>query len=74
MQQTVSANTFTRSGFIFTGWNTAADGSGTSYAPGAVLTLTNNITLYAQWTTRVTVPAPVPCGDTNQRGGTDARP
>ena len=51
VQQTVSANTFTRSGFIFTGWNTAADGTGTSYAPGAVLTLTGNITLYAQWTT-----------------------
>ncbi len=74
VQQTVSANTFTRSGFIFTGWNTAADGTGTSYAPDAVLTLTGNITLYAQWTTRVTVPAPVPCGDTNQRGGTNARP
>ena len=50
VQQTVSANTFTRSGFIFTGWNTAADGTGTAYAPGTAITLTDNITLYAQWT------------------------
>ena len=50
VQQTVSANTFTRSGFIFTGWNTAADGTGTSYNNEAVLTLTENIALYAQWT------------------------
>lgn len=39
----------------FTGWNTAADGSGTSYAPGTTVSnLSNNtagvtITLYAQW-------------------------
>ncbi|WP_161934669.1 InlB B-repeat-containing protein, partial [Lactococcus lactis] len=39
----------TRSGYTFTGWNTSADGSGTSYAPGADLTLSNDTTLYAQW-------------------------
>ncbi|WP_161934642.1 InlB B-repeat-containing protein, partial [Lactococcus lactis] len=37
------------SGYTFTGWNTSADGSGTSYAPGADLTLSNDTTLYAQW-------------------------
>jgi hypothetical protein len=34
----------------FTNWNTAADGSGTAYNPGATFTITNNVTLYAQWT------------------------
>ncbi|MBQ6021006.1 MAG: leucine-rich repeat protein [Clostridia bacterium] len=34
----------------FTGWNTAADGSGTAYAPGEVYIGTADVTLYAQWT------------------------
>jgi hypothetical protein len=33
----------------FTGWNTAADGTGTNYSAGAALTVTANLTLYAQW-------------------------
>ena len=36
-------------GFVFDGWNTAADGTGTSYADGATVTLSANTTLYAQW-------------------------
>ncbi len=40
---------FTRSGYIFAGWNTKADGSGTAYADGASVTLTGDLTLYAQW-------------------------
>ena len=40
---------FSKSGFFFTAWNTAADGSGTSYRPGATFTLTGNALLYAQW-------------------------
>jgi uncharacterized repeat protein (TIGR02543 family) len=48
---TVAANAFTRDGYTFTGWNTAADGSGTSYQPGDLFTLTETATiLYAQWT------------------------
>ena len=48
------ANVFTRSNHIFVGWNTKADGSGTSYADGtSVLNLTAqagaSVTLYAQW-------------------------
>ena len=39
----------TYSGHSFNGWNTASDGSGTSYADGAIITLKGNITLYAQW-------------------------
>lgn len=51
---TLPANTFTRSGYVFTGWNTAADGSGRAIADAATvqdLTTQNNgiVTLYAQW-------------------------
>ena len=31
------------------GWNTAADGSGTSYMPGDVIKVTKNMVLYAMW-------------------------
>ncbi|MBQ6065628.1 MAG: InlB B-repeat-containing protein [Clostridia bacterium] len=34
----------------FNNWNTKQDGSGTSYAPGAVYNDDANVTLYAQWT------------------------
>jgi len=45
----LTTNTFTRTGYTFTGWNTAADGSGTAYADGANYSFTADITLYAQW-------------------------
>ena len=48
----LAPNTFSRTGYTFNGWNTAADGSGTAYADGAnVRDLTSGaaITLYAQW-------------------------
>ena len=50
----LSANAFTRAGYTFTGWNTAANGSGTAYAEGQTiqnLTTVNDgtVTLYAQW-------------------------
>jgi|GEM_PF-1570685 len=41
----------TRAGYTFAGWNTAANGSGSSYAAGDVHTLSvRNLSLYAQWT------------------------
>lgn len=46
---TVPSNSFTRSGYQFTGWNSAANGSGTAYTVGQTVTLNQNITLYAQW-------------------------
>ncbi|BDS49632.1 InlB B-repeat-containing protein [Rhodoluna sp. KAS3] len=46
--------TFTRTGYTFVGWNTAANGSGTAYANLAEITTTNDVTLYAQWRTGVT--------------------
>ncbi len=48
----LEANGFTRAGYDFTGWNTAADGSGESYADGATvknLTISSSVNLYAQW-------------------------
>lgn len=39
-----------RTNFTFNGWNTAANGSGTSYAAGTTITMNANYTLYAQWT------------------------
>lgn len=52
---TVSNTVPTRDGYTFTGWDTAADGSGTDYAGGDPYPLPNSgtATLYAQW-------APVP--------------
>ena len=45
----LTANAFTREGYDFKGWNTAADGTGTPYADKATVNLTENTTLYAQW-------------------------
>ena len=47
---TLIANAFTRADYDFTGWNTAANGSGTAYADQESVTLSGNCTLYAQWT------------------------
>lgn len=57
----LSKNQYSRSGYTFVGWNTAADGSGTTYEDEAVIynlteenyddvTGTGIITLYAMWT------------------------
>lgn len=64
----VSANAFTKSDFNFTGWNTQADGKGTSYAAGGTLTGTDrsdDIILYAQWSSAGN-------GNTNGSGGVSA--
>jgi uncharacterized repeat protein (TIGR02543 family) len=49
----LTANSFTRSGYTFTGWNTLADGTGTALADAASFAFTADQTLFAQW-------APVP--------------
>lgn len=46
---TIASNGFTRTNYTFLGWNTEADGSGTSYAPGATYSANEELTLYAQW-------------------------
>ena len=50
--QMLNLNAFTRKGFMFAGWNTKADGSGTAYADCAPLMefeSGSSTTLYAQW-------------------------
>jgi photosystem II stability/assembly factor-like uncharacterized protein len=46
---TVLSNSFTRSEYSFSDWNTAANGSGTSYDPDDEFNISANTTLYAQW-------------------------
>ena len=53
---TVLDNSFTRHGYSFNGWNTQADGLGTSYSIGAKFSISENTTLYAQWTANPIVP------------------
>lgn len=56
----LTANSFTRAGFTFAGWNTAANGSGTSYTDAQSVTFSNDTTLYAQWTANATIVVPDP--------------
>ena len=46
----LSSTVPTRTGYRFDGWNTQSNGSGTTYASGAYITVSDNITLYAKWT------------------------
>jgi uncharacterized repeat protein (TIGR02543 family) len=46
---------FSRSGYMFLGWNTAANGSGTVYKDGSSITVTGDITLYAIWHPVITI-------------------
>jgi hypothetical protein len=51
---TTLANTggLVQNGAVFNGWNTAANGSGTSYPAGSgTFTITGDTTLYAEWDT-----------------------
>ena len=67
-QYTVKSDTeagVTRTGYTFTGWNTEAGGGGTAYQAGSDLTVTGDVTLYAQWT-----PFPTFSVTYNPNGGT----
>lgn len=55
---TTMTNSFENSGYVFTGWNTSADGGGTSYSEGTTFTINANTTLYAQWTIASKVATP----------------
>lgn len=50
-----NSGTLAKTGFTFAGWNTATDGTGTSYAVGATYSTDAALTLYAKWTTLPTV-------------------
>lgn len=45
----LEAGTMTRTGYSFLSWNTASDGTGTTYQPNDTFTITNHTTLYAKW-------------------------
>ena len=46
----INENTFTRQGYKFIGWNTKADGTGTSYSDKQEISeCTESLYLYAQW-------------------------
>lgn len=45
----------TRSGYVFTGWNTEENGSGTNYPAGAYTMPDDDTILYAQWIDNVSV-------------------
>ena len=48
---TIADNTFSNPGYTFTEWNTEANGSGDSYAPGdEIEDIDDNLELYAIWT------------------------
>lgn len=42
-------NGLVKSGFVFGGWNTASDGTGTTYAPESKITIAGDTILYAKW-------------------------
>ena len=67
---TVSTTEPTRAGYSFTGWNTVADGTGTSYAGDDTYTLPNSgtDTLYAQWQINTVTLTYDPQGGTGQPG------
>jgi uncharacterized repeat protein (TIGR02543 family) len=51
----LGAGTLVRTGHSFIGWNTQADGLGTTYTQGQTFTMgTANVTLYAKWTANPT--------------------
>jgi len=58
-----------RSGFVFGGWNTAADGTGINHDAGSVFTPTGNVTLFARWITAATFTVTF-----NANGGTGTVP
>jgi uncharacterized repeat protein (TIGR02543 family) len=47
-----------KTGFTFAGWDTEANGSGTSYSQGNTFTINANTTLYAQWISATTPSTP----------------
>ena len=42
----LAINNFTK---VFAGWNTSANGNGTTYTPGNTFSIVSNVTLYAVW-------------------------
>lgn len=53
---TLPTGALVKNNYVFNGWNTASNGSGTAYANGASVSnlaaVGSSITLYAQWTAK----------------------
>ncbi len=74
----LSASVPTRAGYAFTGWNTALDGSGAPFAPGALFEIDANTCLFARWKKEAASPAPAPgdeplWGDANGDGAISSK-
>jgi hypothetical protein len=64
--QNLNGSTFTApDDYGFNGWNTKADGSGTAYAAGQSITVDGNVTLYAQWKSKVIDLSQIPLNPQN---------
>ncbi|MFV0401729.1 MAG: InlB B-repeat-containing protein [Oscillospiraceae bacterium] len=46
----LGSGSLVKNGYLFGGWNTRADGSGTGYSVGGSLAIEQDMTLYAVWT------------------------
>ncbi len=51
----IGSPALSKTGYVFGGWNTQADGNGTTYAAGDNFTINANTTLYALWLSSYTV-------------------
>ncbi|MBO7570622.1 MAG: InlB B-repeat-containing protein [Bacteroidales bacterium] len=58
--QALALNSFTRENYAFVNWSVMKDGSGTTYSDGQTITVTFNMTLYAQWKCTNPTPSPAP--------------
>ena len=52
-EQKLNENTFTYDGNVFVKWNTKPNGSGINYINGESYSFSENVTLYAQWITKL---------------------
>lgn len=50
VNKALTLNKFTREGYGFAEWNTIPDGTGVRYMDGQEISVSNDMTLYAQWT------------------------
>ncbi|HTT59323.1 MAG TPA: InlB B-repeat-containing protein, partial [Acidimicrobiales bacterium] len=73
---TVLANTgnLVDTGYTFGGWNSAANGSGTSYSAGATLTISADTVLYAVWTPTHSRPSSPPSSSASTAPGPPQTP
>jgi|GEM_PF-592835 len=68
---TVKANTLTKTGYNFVGWNTEANGTGTPYTENSTFSMgDSDVTLYAKWKGNTIVTAVDAISDMNVANGT----